>query len=65
MMTGSKEKTIIRTGTASTGIKYYDGTWQNKSAYDAAKTGGYTGTQADFYADLAAMKGLASALAAI
>lgn len=32
-----KEKTIIRTGTASTGIKYYDGTWQNKSAYDAAK----------------------------
>lgn len=32
-----KEKTIIRIGTASTGIKYYDGTWQNKSAYDAAK----------------------------
>ena len=36
-----------------------------QSAYDAAKTGGYTDTQANFYADLAAMQGLASALAAI
>ena len=36
-----------------------------QSAYDAARNGGYVGTQADFYADLAAMKGLASALAAI
>ena len=36
-----------------------------QSAYDAARNGGYIGTQADFYADLAAMKGLASALAAI
>ena len=36
-----------------------------QSAYAAAKAGGYTGTQADFYADLAAMQGLVSALAAI
>ena len=36
-----------------------------QSAYAAAQAGGYTGTQANFYADLAAMKGLASALAAI
>lgn len=36
-----------------------------QSAYDAAKSGGYTDTQANFYADLAAMQGLASALAAI
>ena len=36
-----------------------------QSAYDAARTGGYVGTQANFYADLAAMQGLASALAAI
>lgn len=36
-----------------------------QSAYDAARNGGYVGTQADFYADLAAMQGLASALAAI
>ena len=36
-----------------------------QSAYDAAQAGGYTGTQANFYADLAAMQGLASALASI
>ena len=36
-----------------------------QSAYDAAKAGGYTDTQANFYADLAAMQGLADALAAI
>ena len=36
-----------------------------QSAYDAAKAGGYTGTQANFYADLAAMHGLAAELAAI
>lgn len=36
-----------------------------QSAYAAAQSGGYTGTQANFYADLAAMQGLASALAAI
>lgn len=36
-----------------------------QSAYDAAKAGGYTDTQANFYSDLAAMQGLASALAAI
>ena len=35
------------------------------SAYAAAQAGGYTDTQANFYADLAAMQGLASALAAI
>lgn len=36
-----------------------------QSAYAAAQAGGYTGTEANFYADLAAMQGLASALAAI
>ena len=36
-----------------------------QSAYAAAQAGGYTDTQANFYADLAAMQGLASALAAI
>ncbi|MDD7737746.1 MAG: hypothetical protein PUJ34_06670 [Subdoligranulum sp.] len=36
-----------------------------QSAYAAAQAGGYTGTQANFYADLAAMQGLASARAAI
>ena len=36
-----------------------------QSAYAAAQVGGYTDTQENFYADLAAMQGLASALAAI
>ena len=36
-----------------------------QSAYAAAQAGGYTDTQANFYADLAALQGLASALAAI
>ena len=34
-----------------------------QSAYDAARNGGYTGTQANFYTDLAATQGFASALA--
>ena len=36
-----------------------------QSAYAAAQAGGYTDTEANFHADLAAMQGLASALAAI
>lgn len=36
-----------------------------QSAYAAAQAGGYTDTQANFYADLAAMQGLSSALAEI
>lgn len=36
-----------------------------QSAYDVAKSGGYTGTQSQFYSDLAAMKGLASWFAGI
>ena len=36
-----------------------------QSAYAAAQAGGYTDTQANFYADLAAMQGLAASLAAI
>ena len=36
-----------------------------QSAYAAAQAGGYTDTEANFYADLAAMQGLASALAVI
>lgn len=36
-----------------------------QSAYDAAKAGGYTGTEATFYADLAAIQDLAAELAAM
>ena len=36
-----------------------------QSAYAAAQAGGYTDTEANFYADLAAMQGLSAALAAI
>lgn len=36
-----------------------------QSAYAAAQAGGYTDTEANFYADLAAIQGLANALAAI
>ena len=36
-----------------------------QSAYAAAQAGGYTDTEAKFYADLAAMQGLSDALAAI
>ena len=36
-----------------------------QSAYASAQAGGYTDTQENFYADLAAIQGLASALAAI
>ena len=36
-----------------------------QSAYAAAQSGGYTDTQENFYADLAAMQGLAAALAAM
>ena len=36
-----------------------------QSAYDAAQAGGYTDTEANFYADLAAVQGLAAELAAI
>lgn len=49
------------TGKPSRGDKGPDG----KSAYQYAVEGGYTDTEANFYADLAAMQGLASALAAI
>lgn len=36
-----------------------------QSAYAAAQAGGYTDTEGNFYADLAAMQGLAASLAAI
>ena len=49
------------TGKPSRGDKGADG----KSAYQYAQEGGYADTEANFYADLAAMQGLASALAAI
>lgn len=32
-----KTKSILRTGNQATGIKYYDGTWSTKSAYDASE----------------------------
>ena len=36
-----------------------------QSAYEAAQTGGYTGTITEFYADLAAMQGLSAELEAL
>lgn len=36
-----------------------------QSAYAAAQVGGYVGTQAEFYADLAAMDGMAAWFAAL
>ena len=36
-----------------------------QSAYEAAVAGGYSGTESAFYTDLAAMDGLAAALAAL
>jgi len=36
-----------------------------QSAYAAAQAGGYTDTESTFYADLAAIQGLAAQLAAI
>lgn len=50
--------------TGDTGPAGADGA-AGQSAYAAAQAGGYTDTQANFYTDLAAMQGLASALAAI
>mgnify|MGYP004486651535 CR=1 FL=1 len=32
-----KDKTIIRIGNENAGIKYYDGSWQNKTVYEAIK----------------------------
>lgn len=45
-------------GASSTGYVLH-----GQSAYEAARTGGYTDTQANFYADLAATQGFASGLA--
>ena len=55
---GAKGDTGVQGPSGATGAA-------GQSAYDAAKAGGYMDTQANFYADLAAMQGLASALAAI
>lgn len=58
---GETEWTNLIALTDITGPTGADG----ESAYAAAQTGGYTDTQANFYADLAAIEGLADALAAI
>lgn len=47
--------------TGATGASGSDG----QSAYAAAQAGGYSGTQEQFYADLAAMQGLEASLASI
>ena len=47
--------------TGATGASGSDG----QSAYAAAQAGGYSGTQAQFYAELAAMQGLEASLASI
>lgn len=61
---GEKGDTGATGATGSKGDKGDTGP-AGQSAYAAAQAGGYTDTQANFYADLAAMQGLASALAAI
>lgn len=61
---GDKGDTGATGATGSQGPKGDTGP-AGQSAYAAAQAGGYTDTQANFYADLAAMQGLASALAAI
>ena len=60
-------KTEIKGDKGDTGLQGLTGNTgaQGQSAYEAALLGEYTGTQADFYADLAAMDGLAAALAAL
>ena len=58
---GEKGETGARGEKGDPGATGADG----QSAYAAAQAGGYTDTEANFYADLAAMQGLASALAAI
>lgn len=55
---GEKGETGAAGATGATGAA-------GQSAYAAAKAGGYTDTEANFYADLAAIQGLANALAAI
>lgn len=61
---GPKGETGATGATGSQGPKGDTGP-AGQSAYAAAQAGGYTDTQANFYADLAAMQGLASALAVI
>lgn len=61
---GEKGDTGATGATGSKGDKGDTGP-AGQSAYAAAQAGGYTDTQANFYADLAAIQGLASALAAI
>lgn len=64
---GTKTATIndgAKGDTGDTGPKGDTGP-AGQSAYAAAQAGGYTDTQANFYADLAAMQGLAAELEAI
>ena len=64
---GTKTATIndgAKGDTGATGPKGDTGS-AGQSAYAAAQAGGYTDTQANFYADLAAMQGLSAELAAI
>ena len=61
---GEKGETGARGEKGDTGATGATGA-TGQSAYAAAQAGGYTDTEANFYADLAAMQGLASALAAI
>ena len=65
--TGPKGDTGATGATGSQGPKGETGATgpAGQSAYAAAQAGGYTDTQANFYADLAAMQGLSAALAAI
>jgi hypothetical protein len=66
-LSDSRTVTIINGKTALTGATGADGVPGNdgQSAYAAAQAGGYTDTQARFYADLAAISGLAGELAVI
>lgn len=57
----------VDTGIIAEGINGADGAQgaDGQSAYSAAQAGGYTDTEAAFYADLAAMQGLAAELEAL
>ena len=58
---------LYTSDTPGTGVALTDPAWLRVSegAYAAAVTGGYTGTSSEFYADLAALDGLAAELAGV
>ena len=60
-------ESVVSDGVATITFSIKDGVdgQDGKSAYESAQDGGYTGTEAQFEADLAAISGLAALLATI